>query len=408
MRASAVAAAACGTAAAMAQGPTIIELDLLPSPGLRGGEPRAINADGSVVVGWSHAGASTISAVRWNAAGNVEALFDDGVRSLAFATNQDGRYAFGEFRTRDGQRAFRWSEGTGREDLGVDLPSRTRVAWDASADGRVAVGDGGTGTNAWWWREGEGMETLDMPGWDNTTAKAVSADGTIVVGSGWRPGVDEKTHPYRWTQAAGAEDLGVPEPWASAEIRATSDDAGVIIGELKDADGRSRTVYRWTEAGGYVELAVPDGLYDPFLFQLSDDGAIAVGEAVSLAAGSRRPIFWTEATGMVDLQAYLESTGVDLSGWDLIDASAISGDGTAIAGKGNFEDRGSAFLITGLRLPGSCRVDLNGDGMATVFDFLAFQNLFEAGDPRADFDADGALTILDFLAFRAAFDTGCA
>jgi len=36
-----------------------------------------------------------------------------------------------------------------------------------------------------------------------------------------------------------------------------------------------------------------------------------------------------------------------------------------------------------------------------------FQNLFDAGSGEADFDADGTLTLFDFLAFQNAFDAGC-
>ncbi|MFI4915934.1 MAG: GC-type dockerin domain-anchored protein [Phycisphaerales bacterium JB060] len=54
-----------------------------------------------------------------------------------------------------------------------------------------------------------------------------------------------------------------------------------------------------------------------------------------------------------------------------------------------------------------CRADLDGDGSLTIFDFLAFQNLFDSGDPLADFDGDGSLTIFDFLAFQNTFDAGC-
>ena len=54
-----------------------------------------------------------------------------------------------------------------------------------------------------------------------------------------------------------------------------------------------------------------------------------------------------------------------------------------------------------------CPADLDGDGSLTIFDFLAFQNLFDLMDPRADFDGDGFFTIFDFLAFQNAFDAGC-
>ncbi|MEQ9095359.1 MAG: GC-type dockerin domain-anchored protein [Phycisphaerales bacterium] len=60
----------------------------------------------------------------------------------------------------------------------------------------------------------------------------------------------------------------------------------------------------------------------------------------------------------------------------------------------------------GCPLP-DCRADCDGDGLLLVFDFLCFQNLFDAMDPRADFDADGQFTLFDFLAFQNAFDAGC-
>jgi len=59
------------------------------------------------------------------------------------------------------------------------------------------------------------------------------------------------------------------------------------------------------------------------------------------------------------------------------------------------------------RLETVCRADIDGDGELTLFDFLAFQNLFDAGDPAADFDGDGGLTLFDFLAFQNEFDAGC-
>ncbi|NRA56500.1 MAG: VCBS repeat-containing protein [Phycisphaerales bacterium] len=71
-----------------------------------------------------------------------------------------------------------------------------------------------------------------------------------------------------------------------------------------------------------------------------------------------------------------------------------------------FEGPGAGMVIYGRGLL-PCAADLDGDGRLTLFDFLAFQNIFDAGDPRADFDGDGRLTLFDFLAFQNAFDSGC-
>ena len=55
----------------------------------------------------------------------------------------------------------------------------------------------------------------------------------------------------------------------------------------------------------------------------------------------------------------------------------------------------------------SCYADFDGDGSLTIFDFLAYQNAFDAGDLAADCDEDGSLTIFDFLCFQNGFDAGC-
>ncbi len=56
---------------------------------------------------------------------------------------------------------------------------------------------------------------------------------------------------------------------------------------------------------------------------------------------------------------------------------------------------------------GGCPADLDGDGELTLFDFLAFQTAFDAGDLSVDFDGSGVLDIFDFLEFQNLFATGC-
>ena len=55
----------------------------------------------------------------------------------------------------------------------------------------------------------------------------------------------------------------------------------------------------------------------------------------------------------------------------------------------------------------ACRADFDGNGELDIFDFLAFQNAFGAGDLAADFDGNGELDIFDFLAFQNEFAAGC-
>jgi hypothetical protein len=53
-----------------------------------------------------------------------------------------------------------------------------------------------------------------------------------------------------------------------------------------------------------------------------------------------------------------------------------------------------------------CAGDFNGDGMANVLDFVAFQLAFEEMNPNADCNTDGTYDIIDFVCFQTAFN-GC-
>lgn len=86
------------------------------------------------------------------------------------------------------------------------------------------------------------------------------------------------------------------------------------------------------------------------------------------------------------------------------------GPGPALFVGGDFIAAGgqaAAHLAILRPCPATCRADIDGDGALTVYDFLAFQGLFQAGDARADFDGDGSLTLMDFVSFQAAFAAGC-
>lgn len=66
-----------------------------------------------------------------------------------------------------------------------------------------------------------------------------------------------------------------------------------------------------------------------------------------------------------------------------------------------------ALVIQGGSVSPICEVDFDRDGKLTLFDFIAYQAAFSAGDMRADFDRDGRLTMFDFILFQSRFVAGC-
>jgi hypothetical protein len=79
----------------------------------------------------------------------------------------------------------------------------------------------------------------------------------------------------------------------------------------------------------------------------------------------------------------------------------------SVIGSVRLTGRESCFDDLGYTTSAGCVADCDGDGVLTLFDFLCFQNQFDAGDLAADLDGDGILTLFDFLAFQNAFDAGC-
>lgn len=106
---------------------------------------------------------------------------------------------------------------------------------------------------------------------------------------------------------------------------------------------------------------------------------------------------------------------------DLLDRSTTVGlIGTSIGpdGSGNFDpdynpyadaDGDGDIDQTDLDLfdDSNCTADTDASGSLDTFDYLLFNNWFNANDPRADMDADGSFTLFDSQAYNNLFNAGC-
>jgi len=90
-----------------------------------------------------------------------------------------------------------------------------------------------------------------------------------------------------------------------------------------------------------------------------------------------------------------------------IDAGSCAGGSTSADQRGVSRPQGGACDIGAFELEADCRADLNGDGVVNTLDFLAFLNLWTAGNRTADWNRDGTVNTLDFLAYLNEWVAGC-
>jgi probable HAF family extracellular repeat protein len=299
-----------------------------------GGDPATtfsrafgVSADGSVVVGISFGGA-----FRWTQATGMVGLGG----GVAYGVSADGSVVVGQSGG-GGFQAFRWTQGTGMVGLGDFAGGPfSSEALAVSADGSVVVGYGwnANGPEAFRWTQATGMVGLgDLPGGlFSSLAFEVSADGSVVVGGGISTNGSEA---FRWTQATGMVGLGdLAGGTFSSEALAVSADGSVVVGFGNSANGGE--AFRWTQGTGMVGLGdLPGGIFYSYATGVSADGSVVVGYSATDSFTGAEPFIWNSTQGMRSLQQVLTNDyGLDLTGWSLNRANAISADGLTVVGFG--------------------------------------------------------------------------
>jgi len=170
------------------------------------------------------------------------------------------------------------------------------------------------------------------------------------------------------------------------------------LASLDDLDGTNGFAFRGGATDDRLGIVAGAGNLNGDRF---DD--VIIGASQADPAGSRSGESFIEFRGPNDSRmARAAAGGTDFNADGRPDFVLGGVDGLIMGSEGP----GSVAVVYG-RGPAPCRADIDGDGMLTVFDFLAFQNLFDARDPIADFDGDGAFMLFDFLLFQTTFDVGC-
>jgi len=303
-------------------------------PGAVSTDVDGISGDGSTIAGYGTlcfsgpggtcTSSNTVQAFRWTPAGGYQLLGSPGRSDFygAGAVSYDGSVIVGEHPLPNQFAAFRWTAATGMTQLPMN------IAAAVTPDGAMVAG----GDN-WQKTSGQAGTFGAFPGFaDQTQAQGLAgtAQAPVAVGAAIK-GSDAfgaTFHAFRWTPAAGLQDLGVLPGGDQSIAIAISADEKVVVGEAQ-VSGLWHA-FRWTAATGMADLGTLGGA-ESAAFAASGDGSVIVGASLtSGSTGSSVAFRWTAKTGMQDLQTLVKPPR------ELIvqSATGVSQDGTVITGNG--------------------------------------------------------------------------
>jgi len=408
-----------GTTLALADEPFFVGLG-----GLAGGdfESRAwgVSDDGAVVVGDSVvAGLFGTQAFVWTREEGMRPLgaLEPGLRSRADGASVDGNTIVGWVGDSNQGQAVMW---VNRSEFRLgDLPGGlfASAAHSVSDNGLIVVGVATSAEPRFFepfrWTAEDGMVSLGpLPGAElHGMARAVSADGSVIVGGARPPVGVGPAEAFRWTEDTGMVGLGdLPGGAFNSIAYDVSADGRVIVGIATAAD--QTQAFRWTEQEGMTELDPQRRFFQPRAWSVSGDGSLIVGDGLKRVTDREYRSFsfiWDKHHGMRDLSAVLsEQYGLDLSGWTLTTATAVTPDGRTIVGFGQ-SPRPEAW-IAHLGPPPDCTGDIDGDHAVTLSDLGVLLSHFGStdGEPTpGDLDNDGDVDLDDLQTLLQNFGSIC-
>ena len=295
-----------------------------------------ISDDGNTVVGQSDS-ANGSEAFIWDSVSGIRGMSDlagGDFNSLAYGVSGDGTIVVGKGLSASGSEAFVWDAADGIRGLGdLDGGLFNSRAYAITGDGSFIVGQGWSALtyDAFIWSSIDGMQGLRDPDIAiiPRDAWAISNDGSTVVGEGASAGNEA----FIWDKQNGLRGLGdLPDGSFASAAQAVSTDGSVVAGYGSSASGTEAFI--WDNDNGMQGLGdFPGGDFCSIAYGVSGDGAIVVGAGKTYSG--LEAFIWDNTNGMRRLHEVLTGLGVDLTGWTLSSARAITPDGKSIAGYGN-------------------------------------------------------------------------
>lgn len=321
-------------------------------PGYVFSRALGVSGDGHVAVGYSSAHSNGDCSDNCEAARFVNGALSGlgfllgGNESFGAATNADGSVIVGLAHASDSvhsEQAFRWVQdnspaGGTMSPLPIPQNHSCSGAAAVSADGSIVVGTGwrcfsGAPYEAFVWESGVSTGLGYLSGYAaRSYGNALSADGLVVAAEADDAGGNAQA--ARWTNGQWSG-IGFLSGYTSSQANGANVDGSVLTGTALNS-AFSHQAFIWQAANGGAISAVPllSGGTWSWGNNVSQDGLTVVGTANSIEHPDGEAFRWTAFRGSESIEKLLTDAGVDLSGWALKEATATSANGTVIVGSG--------------------------------------------------------------------------
>jgi probable HAF family extracellular repeat protein len=309
-----------------------------------------------------------------------------GTESFGSGLNASGQVAGASYTTDDdAYHTFLWKPTTPNGASGtktdlLTLGGTYSFGNGLNASGQVAGESNTTGdaaTHAFLWKPttpggaSGTMHDLLTLGGTNSYGYAINAAGQV-TGASDRTG-NTRTHAFLWKPTTPNGTSGTMHNLLTL---GGTDSFGGSINANGQVAGFSNTTgdaayhaYLWTPtvpngiSGTMQDLTTLGGL-NSYSYNIGAGGQVVGASEVEITSDDTHAFLYTSGSGMVDLNTLIDP----LSGWELLDASAIN-DAGQITGQGLIGDEYHAYLLTPVLAPG----DFNHDGAVDAADYVVWR-----------------------------------
>lgn len=212
-----------------------------------------------------------------------------------------------------------------------------------SADGSTVTVKGQNGLS-YTWNGGVLTELSGINPTDFTTAKDISADGSIVVGDALDVAGSFQSFATRWVNGT-LDNLGQLTPGFSSYATLVSSDGTVIAGQGNTSANTADT-FIW-KSGTMTSIGSIGSSYS-FPMAINGNGNAIAGFNEDNVSFTDSPYYWSQTDGMKSFQQILTDKGVDLTGWDLDNYAGMymSADGKTVLTTGIYNGDYQAYLFS--------------------------------------------------------------